>query len=581
MLLEAIDHQPKSAYAYAYDQETLHLRIRTKKNDIDRVFVQYGDKYNPKEYCWEVEMDLFATDELFDYYQVEVKPPFLRAAYAFRLEKGKEYFWYTEQGFSKDHPEFPVGHFEFPFINPTDVFSPPEWVKDAIFYQIFPERFANGDPSNDPEDVEPWDGKPTYDNFFGGDLQGVIDKIDYLEELGINAIYFTPIFEASTNHKYDTIDYMKVDPHFGDEKLLKECVERCHEKGIRVVLDAVFNHAGYYFPPFQDVLKKGEKSRYKDWFHIREFPLQTEPIPSYHTFAFTHMMPKFNTEHPEVKEYLLNVARYWIEEIGIDGWRLDVANEVDHHFWREFRKVVKDAKPDAYIIGEIWHEAYPWLMGDQFDAVMNYPVTNAVIDFYCKEKIDAVQFRRNVEKVHARYPLNVNEVNFNLLDSHDTPRLLTMCNGDKGKMKQALTFMFTYLGVPCIYYGDEIGMDGGDDPDCRKPMIWDVEKQDLDLFRFYQQMIAIRKKNRALRDGSFQFLNLKDDEVIGYERKYGNEHLLIFMNRSDDIKTFSTPIDRGKWENLLTKEDLVLKEDLLSLQLKGRETILLRKKPTE
>ncbi|EGL82787.1 alpha amylase catalytic region [Caldalkalibacillus thermarum TA2.A1] len=239
------------------------------------------------------------------------------------------------------------------------------------------------------------------DNFFGGDLQGVIDHIDHLTELGVNAIYFTPIFEAYSNHKYDTIDYLQVDKHFGNNELLKTLVDVCHQNGIRVMLDAVFNHAGYYFPPFQDVLKHQEKSKYKDWFHLREFPIQTEPRPNYDTFAFTPFMPKFNTENPEVKEYLLNVAKYWIEEVGIDGWRLDVANEVDHAFWREFLKVVKQAKPDAYILGEIWHNALPWLQGDQFDAVMNYPVTNAALDFFCKGETDAEQFMSRIEAMHV------------------------------------------------------------------------------------------------------------------------------------------------------------------------------------
>lgn len=291
------------------------------------------------------------SDSMFDYFSCEVQPPYRRLRYAFLLEDGEESIWMDENNFLEEEPDNPDRMFEFPYINGVDVFTPPAWVKDAIFYQIFPERFANGDKSNDPENVLPWGGKPERDNFFGGDLQGVIDHLDYLSELGITAIYFTPIFEATTNHKYDTEDYMRIDPHFGDADTLKKLVKQCHKRGIRVLLDAVFNHSGRTFKPFVDLQKNGEQSKYKDWFYIRSFPIEVvDGIPSYETFSFEPLMPKLNTENPEVKEYLLNVAEYWIKEIGVDGWRLDVANEVDHEFWREFRHTVKKVNPDAYIL---------------------------------------------------------------------------------------------------------------------------------------------------------------------------------------------------------------------------------------
>ncbi|GIQ62169.1 hypothetical protein PACILC2_07370 [Paenibacillus cisolokensis] len=223
----------------------------------------------------------------------------------------------------------------------------------------------------------------------------MIDRLDYLTELGVNAIYFTPVFEATTNHKYDTSDYFRVDPHFGTNETLKTLVRECHARGIRVLLDAVFNHSGRQFAPFVDVIEKGEESLYKDWFHVRKWPLRIEDgVPTYETFAFEPIMPKLNTSNPEVRDYLLKVASYWMDEIGIDGWRLDVANEVDHQFWREFRQTVKKANPDAYILGEIMHDAMPWLQGDQFDAVMNYPFTNTVIDFSLRGKSTAPASQR-------------------------------------------------------------------------------------------------------------------------------------------------------------------------------------------
>ncbi|GGK11792.1 neopullulanase [Caldalkalibacillus thermarum] len=586
MNLEAVFHLPKSHFAYAVDPETLHIRLRTKKGDMSAVYLLHGDKYDWPQSTQLVKMNCFATDDLFDYYQGEIKPLFRRCAYAFLLSDGNEKVWLTEKGFQKNQPDTAMGLFEFPFINPVDVYQSPQWVKEAVFYQIFPERFANGDPHNDPENVEPWGGKPKPDNFFGGDLQGVIDHLDYLSKLGITAIYFTPIFEAPSNHKYDTIDYFKVDPHFGDIKLLKKLVELCHKRGIRVMLDAVFNHAGYYFPPFQDVLKNQEKSKYKDWFHIREFPLKTDPIPNFDTFAFTPLMPKLNTEHPEVKAYLLKVAKFWIEEVGIDGWRLDVANEVDHQFWREFRQVVKAVKPDAYILGEVWHQALPWLQGDQFDATMNYPLRESVLNFFCKEKISARQFVEEISHLLGIYPLTVNQVQFNLLGSHDTPRLLTVCKEDKRKLKLAVTFLMTYMGVPCIYYGDEIGMTGEGDPDCRKPMIWEKDKQDLELFRFYQQLIQLRKRYRALRDGSFQFINLHSEQnIVAYQRQDEANRLLVFLNNeAEDVQVIihwsDLDLDPKKGYNLNIvlggQKQIRVQTDHLELRLKARSPLIIQ-----
>lgn len=541
MLLEAIYHRPKQNWAYAYDGQTLHLRVRTKRDDVQRVEAVVGDKYAWSQSVISVEMRVLSSDDKFDYWETSVKPPFRRLRYAFRLFGEGETIILTEKGFVTELPDNPNTFFDFPFINPVDVFEPPAWVKDAVFYQIFPERFANGDPSLDPENVEPWGGKPTPQNFFGGDLQGVIDHLDHLSSLGINAIYFTPLFEATTNHKYDTQDYLKVDPQFGTNEKLKELVDLCHARGIRVLLDAVFNHSGRTFAPFLDAREKGQASKYADWFHVREWPLQVvDGVPTYETFAFEPLMPKLNTEHPEVKEYLFEVARYWIEEIGIDGWRLDVANEVDHQFWREFRHVVKSVNPEAYILGEIWHDSMMWLQGDQFDAVMNYPFTNAVLDFFAYGTIDASNFAQAIGAQLAAYPQQVTEAAFNLLDSHDTPRLLTICDNDTNKMKLAALFQLTYPGTPCIYYGDEVGINGGGDPDCRKCMEWEPEQQNQDMLRFYQESIALRHKHEALRgtDISFTYTGT-DNGLIVYERTSGSERLLIALNAREEASELS------------------------------------------
>lgn len=570
MFLEAVYHRPRKNWSYAYDGRTIHLRIRTKKDDMTEVYALAGDKYLWEQTMEYIPMSKLSSDELFDYWECEAQPPYRRLKYGFLLQQGREKRWMTEYDFLKEPPANPDRLFEYPFINPVDVFTTPDWVKDAVFYQIFPERFANGDTSNDPEGALPWgSADPTPTNFFGGDIQGVIDHLDHLSELGINAIYFTPLFTATTNHKYDTEDYMQIDPQFGDKDTLKKLVDLCHERGIRVLMDAVFNHSGRTFAPFVDVQKNGENSKYKDWFYVRSLPLEVvDGIPTYDTFGFEPLMPKLNTENPEVKEYLLKAAEYWIKETGIDGWRLDVANETGHQFWREFRQVVKKAKPDAYILGEVWHESSIWLEGDQFDAVMNYPFTNAVLDFFINRNVDAEKFSFMLGKQLAGYPRQASEVAFNLLDSHDTARLLTLAGGDKRLMKLAALFQFTYSGTPCIYYGDEIGMDGGHDPGCRKCMEWDENKQDKDLFSFYQTIIKLRKEHTALRTGTFKFLTADNQGgKLAYVREDDNETIIVLVNNDKVAQSITVPVLDQEWNNLWNGEYVQAKKGQITVKL--------------
>ncbi|WP_075980676.1 glycoside hydrolase family 13 protein [Bacillus massilinigeriensis] len=573
MLKEAIYHRPKNNFAYAYNQQTLHIRIHTKKNDIKEVHLHFQDPFKGDSVGLghtQKPMKKMGSNQLFDYWQVEVTPPHRRVEYYFEFIDHDPNFkpqYYSERGFFEDQEKV-HSLFRFPFINPVDVLTAPEWVKETVWYQIFPERFANGNSARNPENTLEWgSAEPTPENYFGGDLDGVIEHLDHLTELGVTGIYFNPIFKAMTNHKYDTIDYLQIDPHFGEKETLKKLVSECHDRGIRVMLDAVFNHCGFYFEPFQDVLKHGEKSKYKDWFHIHEFPVRTEPLPNYDTFSFTHMMPKFNTENDEVKDYLLGVARYWIEECDIDGWRLDVSNEVDHAFWREFRKVVKNAKSDVYILGEIWNDSMPWLQGDQFDAVMNYPFTDLTLDLLAKERISIQEYKDGIEELLYKYPLNVNEVAFNLLGSHDTPRMLTIAKGNKEKLKQLFLTLLTFSGSPCIYYGDEIGMDGELDPGCRKCMVWDKEMQDREILEFVKHLISLRKNNKALSHGVLIFR--EEANVLVYDKTFNNEKFTIVINPSAEAARID--LDMSHME-------LLLGNGLLDGEIPGNGYLLLKEK---
>ncbi|WP_047980606.1 glycoside hydrolase family 13 protein [Ornithinibacillus contaminans] len=543
MIKEAIFHRPKNNFAYAYDKDTLHIMLQSKKDDLQSVELLFGDPYDWVNEKWQTQrrpMRKSGSTSLYDYWTIDVEPEFHRMRYAFACIDGEETYFYTERGFFNTAPADIGNYFCFPYLNNVDVFSAPTWVKDTVWYQIFPERFGNGDESINPEGTLPWgSADPTPTNFFGGDFQGVIDHLDHLVELGISGIYFTPIFKAYSNHKYDTIDYMEIDPQFGDKETFRKLVQECHNRGIRVMLDAVFNHSGYYFPAFQDVLEKQDKSNYKNWFHLWDFPVVTEPKPNYDTFAFTPFMPKLNTENAAVKAYLLEVARYWVEEFDIDGWRLDVANEVDHAFWREFRNVVKNAKPDAYILGEIWHDSMPWLQGDQFDAVMNYPFTTSAIDFLAKDSITATEFVDSIVNVLHMYPKNVNEVAFNLLDSHDTPRILTLANGNHDRVKLLYLIQLSFIGSPCIYYGDEIGMDGGQDPGCRACMEWDIAKQDRVLFTYVQTLLKWRKEESVFGNhADIRFIHADNEKNYVIYEKFNSEKRLIFVvnNSANEIE---------------------------------------------
>lgn len=513
----AIYHRPESEFAYLYTEETIHIRLRVARDDIQSVALIYGDPYmfvkrdDESEMVWdyqEVEMKHGLSTAESDFYVTEVGVPHKRMDYLFVItDYDGEKVVYSDSGILPYQVKLltkKYAAFRMPFFHEVDRFKAPEWVKNTVWYQIFPERFANGNPAINPVGVKEWDPteSPNRQDLYGGDLQGVIDHLDHLTDLGVNGIYFTPVFKAYSNHKYDTEDYLKIDQYFGDLEVFKTLVKEAHQRGIKVMLDAVFNHIGDTSPQWQDVLKHQENSKYADWFHVNQWPATYTPTEdfevseaaTYDTFAFTPHMPKLNTANPEVQEYLLNIAEYWIKECDIDAWRLDVADEVDHAFWKKFRTTCDAAKDDFYILGEVWHSAQPWLVGDEFSAVMNYAYTNAIIDTFVKEELSLEQMVSAINAQLMLYRKQTNQVMFNILDSHDTPRLLTQAKGSKDLVKQVQAFMYLQPGVPCIYYGDEYGLDGGADPDCRKCMPWTEEHQDLEMFAFFKDLVAFRRE---------------------------------------------------------------------------------------
>ncbi len=408
----------------------------------------------------------------------------------------------------------------------NDTFTTPDWVKDAIFYQIFPDRFARSDRLPKPPHLESWDAPPTVHGFKGGDLLGIVERLDYLQDLGITAIYLNPIFQSTANHRYHTFDYWQVDPLLGGNEAFRELLDAAHARGIRIVLDGVFNHASRGFFQFNHILENGPASPYLDWFIVRGFPLHAydeRHPPNYAAWWNLHALPKFNHDNPEVREFLWQVGEHWTRE-GIDGWRLDVPGEITTPgFWEEFRRRVKAVNPEAYLVGEIWHDADEWLRGDRFDGVMNYQLTRACLGFFVGERVDhalvdgvgyapvpvmdAAAFASEVESLLKRYPQEAVLAQLNLLDSHDTARFLTIARGDVTALKLAALFLMVYPGAPCIYYGDEIGMEGGRDPDSRRAFPWDKpESWNTDVLAWFKQCIALRKSYPALRRGAYRTL---------------------------------------------------------------------------
>ncbi|MDF2926101.1 MAG: alpha amylase catalytic subunit [Paenibacillaceae bacterium] len=570
MLAEALYHVTGGSWAYAYNDSTVHLRLRVKRNDADEVFVLHGDKYDWQHTVQECPMERIAADSLFDYWQCDLNPPLKRMVYAFRLRSGEEAIWLCESGIQGTAPGDPGNCFEYPYLHEADLFLVPEWAKNAVFYQIMPDRFAPNEEREDSEGLLPWGSEPDLHSSYGGNLKAITNKLGYLEELGVNAIYFTPLFASPSCHKYDISDYKQVDPLLGDMEQLKQLVDKCHKKGIYVVLDAVFNHCSEQFEPFLDVLRHGEESRYKDWFHIHSYPIRGEDgQPFYETFGNYGHMPKLNTANPEVRDYLLEVTRYWMRETGIDGWRLDVANEIDRRFWREFRLAVKEINPDAYIIGECWSDAAPWLQGDQFDSAMNYPLSMKILDFFSADSLNAGAFAEIVAKLSVRYPQQAHEVLFNLLGSHDTARLASRLP-DKRKLKHAVLFLLTTPGTPCIFYGDEYGMTGDNDPGCRKSMEWDPDKQDGELWDFYKMMIHLRRNTPALCRGRYRMLQAgQDSPCLLYERIAAGSHIMVWINHSPEPGECSHPMEADDWKDALTGEQVFVQDGRLTVSLEG------------
>ncbi|MGC1309667.1 MAG: alpha-amylase family glycosyl hydrolase [Phormidesmis sp.] len=431
----------------------------------------------------------------------------------------------------------------------------PDWVKHAVFYQIFPDRFARTSRTDLPPEMqvplEPWGSPPTYEGYQGGDLWGVAEKLDYLQALGVTAIYFTPIFQSASNHRYHTHDYYFVDPLLGGNAAFLDLLEAAHSRNIKVVLDGVFNHASRGFFYFNDILENGPKSPWINWFTVGGWPLSAydgDKPANYVGWVNNRALPKFNHDNPQAREYIMRVGEYWIEQ-GVDGWRLDVPFEITTAgFWTEFRTRIKAINPEAYIVGEVWTDARQWLAGDQFDGVMNYLFAGPAIAFAAQQNVDlslvksveyhpypaldAKGYADKIDDLLNLYPWEIQQTQLNLLSSHDIARVFSVVKEDIASMELATLLLLTFPGAPSIYYGDEVGLAGGLDPDCRRAFP-EEQQWNQSLLQTHKSLIALRQAHPALRIGKYQTLAAEGNCYV-FSRILEDEMVVVAVNTDEN-----------------------------------------------
>ena len=533
---DAIIHRPMSEYAFGTDENTTVFRLRCASGGAERCTLWYGDTSCPETPVpfYPAPMRLLFRGENCDWWEAELHGKFHRLYYYFELSGGETLF-FSGGVFLSTPSEERSEYFKFPFNHRADIARVPDWANDAVVYNIFPDSFASSKCAVTGVGSEKRLGCALSRSRLGGTINGIRSNLDYIASLGVNCLYLNPVFTAGQYHKYDTIDYLHIDPCFGTDEDFRALVDESHVRGIRVILDGAFNHCGAQFFAFRDVLEKQGQSRYAGWFYRLQFPVRYPDAgekPNYECFCYERLMPKLDTANPEVRDYLCGVGEHWLREYGTDGWRLDVADEVDDAFWREFRRRCKAVKSDALLIGEVWGDARHWLGGDMLDSAMNYDFRNHCRHFFAEGNIDARTFAGRCADMLMRYKRQTASVQLNILDSHDTGRFLSLCGGDTRRLKLAVLFMCCFVGMPCIFYGDELGVEGQDELDYRRAMPW--QDADRDLLRFYREAIALRRAHPALRHGELRFLRAEPGEyVLVFERKTGVERLVITINASD------------------------------------------------
>ncbi len=619
------------SYFNPRSQNRAAFHFETYRGEVESVKLRLKPEGDKQDYLTE-DLYRFLSHRTSDFYRGVIELPEEKFSYYFQVIDGETEYYYGDKGAAQSREE--AGEFYLDLAE-KDIFHTPDWVQDAVFYQIFPDRFARGSTENDPGLIELYQNereryeayipewhqgiKPGQDPvlrgeeqlsdednaihppagyyaYYGGDLLGVKDKIPYLQELGINAVYFNPIFAASAYHRYNTSGFEYIDTNLvyqGDQEASQEffarLVEELNEHGIKVILDGVFNHVGYEHWAFQDVIENEEDSEYLNWFDIHSFPIkslyeqqQQDLEPNYDGWWDFGHMPELNVDEPEVREYIWRITEKWMDK-GIDGWRLDVPTDVtrtDPDFWSDWREHVKSLDEDAYITGEIWGDGSSYLQGDEFDAVMNYRFRNAVNSFVGQGRFTAEEFHREMMRILFDYPDQAVFSLLNLLGSHDTARYMTVVDGDRDKFKLSKLLQMTYIGAPMIYYGDEIGMEGADDPDNRRTMVWEdrgYTAPDEDLREYISELIQIRNENEVLRRGEIKKVNSEKARVYSFLRTDLDEDMLVIINAEENPVNLSIPetdllhvdLTRDSYEDIYRNKQVPVEDNTLNIELPG------------
>ncbi len=534
-IIKEAKHENTRAYINPVKPGEIYLSLKVRKNDVENVEIQGNLKsYNKK---------IIEIDDSLEY-RFHVKTDSKLLKYRFKIIDGEEIIIGNQDS---ENP------FEFDFDNPKiDYFDVPDWAKGRVFYQIFPDRFRNGNKDNDPTYTPDWYGEHTKDNLmfdhYGGDLDGVIKSENYFKDLGIQAIYFNPIFESISTHKYNTSDYLKIDHRFGTQETFEELIDVLHKNDMKVIIDGVFNHSGTQFFAMQENFEKQKESKYLDWYYIKNFPIKENPT-SYESWQGYASLPELNIDNPEVKSYFSKVIGHWMME-NIDGWRLDAADQIPKYFWNNyFYPNVKSINDEALIVGEYWKDSTEYFQAPSFDGVMNYLFKDAALLYINNGQ--AKDFVESTNSYLKKYPPQVLHSLWNLLGSHDTERVFTMLNENVGRMKMISALQMTFVGAPLIYYGDEIGMTGMNDPFDRKPFPWKEELWNKDILNHYKKMIDLRQKRESLQKGDYEVIEIKDGLLI-FKRFIDNEETIIVLNsKKDSIKTNSL---NGKFLDLYNND---------------------------
>lgn len=605
-----------SPYFIRQKSDFIFIKIRVyKKNTIKDIFIAT----NPEGERLFIKMKKIKPDNFFEYRQGKIKITTPNINYKFFITVKNDAFWYSQMGVSA---HIPPDIYDFKHLTG---YNPPKWLKNAVFYQIFPDRFCDGDPSTNVKDNEyvyckrtakamSW-GKTSGNynpkvhlEFCGGDLAGIKQKIPYLKSLGVNALYLTPIFTSPSPHKYDVQDYYNIDPHFGTKREFAELTKLLHKNKIKIILDGVFNHCGAAHPWFNkyNFYKSGGAYKDKNSPYYEFFKFYKHPN-NYHSWLSVKTLPKLNYKSEKLKDIIYRgknaIAKYWLRApYNIDGWRLDVANMIarmddfQEHLtlWQEFSKNVKKINPDSYIFGEHYFDARELLQGDMLDAVMNYqgfyfPAVSFLArkyDFHvnlkqtgASVKFTAQNLQNGFTSIKAQIPWQVQTQMYNLLNSHDTPRFYSLINHNKGLLKGALILLFTYIGVPSIFYGDEIGLKGKNSMDARRCMIWEKENQDKEIYDTVKKLIGLRKNEICLQEGGIKIIYAKDD-LFSFARFAGNKYIVSVINRGGkqniNLPLWQIGKTKGVLTDIFSKKKLKITNGILKLRLDKHESLCLK-----